>query len=28
MAYETMISYFYLFTQTPLNKLMGVDKPT
>jgi len=21
-----MISYFYLFTQTPLEKLMGVDK--
>jgi len=23
-----MISYFYLFIQTPLKKFMGVDKPT
>jgi len=27
-AYETMFSYFYLFTQTPLKRFMGVDKPT
>jgi len=27
-AYKTMINYFYLFTQTPLKKLMRVDKPT